>query len=178
MCSDITLFHALMNIAWSMFDTREDLAAREALAQALAIGARRNYMNCHPWWIPEVMSRLLSRALASGIEVEYVCRLIRHRAVCARVLDIVSWPWPIRIVTLGEFRVEIDGAPLSFEGKAQAKPLELLKALLSFGGRGGSRANALSMRSGPMRRAMRVNGHGTSRCIACVACSGTPMRWC
>lgn len=136
MCSDITLFHALMNIAWSMFDTREDLAAREALAQALAIGARRNYMNCHPWWIPEVMSRLLSRALASGIEVEYVCRLIRHRAVAPESLDIVSWPWPIRIVTLGEFRVEIDGAPLSFEGKAQAKPLELLKALLSFGGRG------------------------------------------
>lgn len=93
-------------------------------------------MNCHPWWIPEVISRLLSRALSSGIEVEYVCRLIRYRSVTPESADIHTWPWPIRILTLGEFRVEIDGTPLSFEGKAQAKPLDLLKALVSLGGRG------------------------------------------
>jgi DNA-binding SARP family transcriptional activator len=46
-----------------------------------------------------------------------------------------AWPWPLRIYTLGRFSVVKNGAPLRFSGKAQRKPLELLKALIAFGGR-------------------------------------------
>ena len=44
-----------------------------------------------------------------------------------------NWPWPVKIYTLGDFSVIIDGQPLQFYGKAQKKPLELLKAMLALG---------------------------------------------
>lgn len=40
---------------------------------------------------------------------------------------------PVR--TLGDFRVEIDDQPLVFARKAQQKPLDLVKAIVAFGGR-------------------------------------------
>jgi ATP/maltotriose-dependent transcriptional regulator MalT/DNA-binding SARP family transcriptional activator len=136
MDSDITRFQVFLNLAWSLFDTGEDAAALEALSAGLAIGARRNYMNCHPWWIPHVMSRLLTRARAAAIEVDYVARLIRWRDVLPETADATDWPWPVRIRMLGGFGIDIDGSPLIFERKSQARPLELLKALVAWGGRG------------------------------------------
>lgn len=135
MDSDITRFQVFLNLAWSLFDTGDDAAALAALGDGLAIGARRNYMNCHPWWLPEVMSRLLTRALAAGIEVVYVTRLVRWRDVLPERADASAWPWPVRLRLLGAFGIELDGAPLLFEGKSQARPLELLKALVGWGGR-------------------------------------------
>lgn len=41
----------------------------------------------------------------------------------------------IKMCTLGRFSLSIDGKPLSFSGKAQQKPLDLLKALIAFGSR-------------------------------------------
>jgi DNA-binding SARP family transcriptional activator len=136
MDSDITRFHVCLNLAWSLFDTGEDAAALETLARGLTIGARHNYMNCHPWWIPEVMSRVLTRALAAAIEVDYVARLIRWRDVLPESAESPSWPWPVRIRVLGTFGIEVDGVPLVFERKSQARPLELLKALVTWGARG------------------------------------------
>src|SRR5262249_31926705 len=46
-----------------------------------------------------------------------------------------SWPWPIKIFTLGRFEVLRDGEPVRFARKVQRKPLALLKALIAFGGR-------------------------------------------
>ena len=42
--------------------------------------------------------------------------------------------WPVRIRTLGRFEVIIDGVSLQSSGKSQRKLLELLKALVAFGG--------------------------------------------
>jgi LuxR family maltose regulon positive regulatory protein len=41
---------------------------------------------------------------------------------------------PIRISTLGQFTVSFDGQPLCSSGKAQQRPLALLKALIALGG--------------------------------------------
>jgi len=46
-----------------------------------------------------------------------------------------QWPWPVAICTLGEFIIRRHGEPLVSKGKAQKKPLELLKALIAHGGR-------------------------------------------
>jgi LuxR family maltose regulon positive regulatory protein len=43
---------------------------------------------------------------------------------------------PIRIYSLGRFKIVLDGAPLRFTPKEPRKPLSLLKALLCAGGRG------------------------------------------
>ena len=46
-----------------------------------------------------------------------------------------EWPYPIKIYTLGRFEILRDDSRLHFSGKEQKKPLELLKALIAFGGR-------------------------------------------
>jgi DNA-binding SARP family transcriptional activator len=46
-----------------------------------------------------------------------------------------EWPYPVKIYTLGRFEILRDDEPLHFSGKKQKKPLELLKALIAFGGR-------------------------------------------
>ena len=43
--------------------------------------------------------------------------------------------WSIMIYTLGRFKVICNGEPLIFPGRAKRKPLEMLKALIAFGGR-------------------------------------------
>lgn len=138
MPSRILEFQSLLGLACSHLDSGEDDLGVNALREALAIGSSRNFMNCHPLWIPQVMARLCARALDSGIELEYVRRLIRFRDLAApdECLDAEGWPWRVRIYTLGRFAVVIDGEPLRFAAKAQRKPLDLLKALIAHGGRG------------------------------------------
>ena len=109
---------------------------RTPLADALALGRREGYLNHYLWW-PPMMSRLAAVAIADGIETDYVRRLVAARGLPpdpASPPD--DWPWPLRLHALGRFEVLRDGAPLAFRGKAQKKPLELLKALVALGGEG------------------------------------------
>jgi DNA-binding SARP family transcriptional activator len=136
--SDLLKFQALVGLAYSRLDAGEDDAGLATLREALGVGSRQNYMNCHPLWIPKVMSRLCARALEAGIEVEYVRRLIRKRGLIPPddCLDLPDWPFRLRVHTLGRFAVVIEGEALRSSAKAQKKPLDLLKALIALGGRG------------------------------------------
>ena len=114
---------------------REDAqACRNALERALAIGRREGYANCL-LWLPDCMSVLLACALSWNMETEYARSLIlaRHLPCPSRSLE--HWPWPLRVYSLGAFRLEIDGKPVRFAGKVPRKPLELLKFLVARGGR-------------------------------------------
>ena len=137
MSSNILEFRALLSLAYSHLESGEDDAGLNTLSAALAIGSRRNLMNCHPLWIPQIMRRLCAHAVRSGIELECVRQLIRFRRLAApdECLDAEGWPWQVRIYTLGRFAVVIDGDPLRHPTKAQRKPLDLLKALIAHGGR-------------------------------------------
>ncbi len=105
------------------------------LRRALALGRSRGYLNTIAWYGPPV-ARLCAIALEQGIEVEYVRRLIAaHRLQPdpgSRIPE--NWPWPVKMYALGRFRIEVDGKPLEFSGKVRKKPLEMLKALIAFGG--------------------------------------------
>lgn len=54
----------------------------------------------------------------------------------AQPLDPDKLTWQLKIYTLGRFGLVRDGVPIHFSGKVPHKPLELLKALIAFGGRG------------------------------------------
>jgi DNA-binding SARP family transcriptional activator len=109
---------------------------RSPLTEALALGRREGYLSHYLWW-PPMMSRLAAVAIAEGIEPDYVRRLIAERGLPPDPASSADeWPWPLRIHALGRFEVLRDGAPLAFRGKAQKKPLELLKALVALGGEG------------------------------------------
>lgn len=85
----------------------------------------------------EMLSPLLALALAHGVETEYARKLIRKRNLAPPPgLAAADWPWPLALRAFGEFAIARDGEPLVSKGKAQKKPLELLKALITHGGRG------------------------------------------
>jgi LuxR family transcriptional regulator, maltose regulon positive regulatory protein len=84
---------------------------------------------------PMIMSTLCDRSLRQGIEVPLVKIVIDVMKLQAPANASEHWPWLVRIRTLGLFAIYIDGRPLSFGRKAPKKPLHLLKALISLGGR-------------------------------------------
>lgn len=88
-------------------------------------------------WGPEHMANLYANALKYGIDREYVQGLIRRLGLVPPnpMATPESWPWPLEIRTMGGFEVIKDGMPLRSKGRLQQKPLELLLALIAFGGR-------------------------------------------
>lgn len=88
-------------------------------------------------WDPSELSHLCAIALENDIEIGYVQQLIqKHNLLPGKMLlHIENWPWPMKIYTLGNFELARDGRQLEFTGKTQKKPLELLKLLISSGGK-------------------------------------------
>ena len=80
---------------------------------------------------------LCAKALEVGLETESVRNWIQVQDLRPSCADLASdtWPWPFRIVTMGRFQIFRHDALLEFSGKAPQKPLELLKALIAYGGR-------------------------------------------
>jgi len=74
-----------------------------------------------------------TEALAADIEVDYVRDLVRRIRVDAPSIEVENWPWPIKVFTLGQFRLLIDDQPLSFSHKVPRKPIALLKAIVAMG---------------------------------------------
>jgi ATP/maltotriose-dependent transcriptional regulator MalT/DNA-binding SARP family transcriptional activator len=136
MNSPAGLFMCNLAAAQFAFDRKRDPEGRKALRRAMTIGREQGYMSMY-WWRQDVMTRLCARALENGIEPEYVRELIRKRNLVPEnpPLEDDSWPWPIKIYTLGRFEVQRDGKPLEFSRKVQKKPLQLLKALVAAGGK-------------------------------------------
>lgn len=107
-------------------------AALGVLAEALAIGRRHDYRNAHPFWQPAVIARLLALALEHDIEPAYARRLIRLRGLPPPDNAAESWPWVLKIRTLGGFRVSLEELPVSLDAHNRHKPLLMLQALLAL----------------------------------------------
>ena len=102
----------------------------------MSVGKPRNYLS-FPLWRPEMLAQLCSVALEADTETNYVAKLIDERSLQLDAANsaLLNWPWPLRVQTLGQFRVSRDGEPISFTGKAQRRPLDLLKVVIAYGGR-------------------------------------------
>lgn len=101
----------------------------------MELGRERRLVNV-PGAQSEVLALLCARAMQAGIEEDYVRDVIKkcHLVPSGPPEELDRWPWPMRIQTLGQFRVQTKGKELAFRGKAQQKPLSLLKLLISLGG--------------------------------------------
>lgn len=115
---------------------RRPRSGMRALQRALALGKPRNYVS-FPLWQPGMLAQLCSIALEADIEPDFVRRLIRerHLTLDASASGLLDWHWPLRIHTLGRFAVSRAGSPITFSGKMQRRPLEMLKVLVAHGGR-------------------------------------------
>lgn len=110
--------------------------ARARLRDAFALGAEKamHYTGLIP---RRIYQRLAAVALRQGVEPTYARRLIETLGLVPSPADrdLEAWPWPLRIYTLGSFRIVRDGVELTLRGRHQRKPLELLKTLIALGGR-------------------------------------------
>ena len=118
------------------FEQGEEKNGSEALARAFKLGSGHGYFNTYTWR-PDVMIILCVRALESGIEPDYVKTLINKRRLIPKSPPVAleEWPWAVKVFTLGRFEFFKNSQPIEFSRKTQRKPLELLKALIAFGGR-------------------------------------------
>ena len=109
-------------------------SAHESIREMLRI-ARENDSWAYLRTAPSVKEVVLEEALAAAIDVPFVQMMVRRFDMRPRRLDIEAWPWPVKIYTLGEFRIEVHGEVLAFSRKAPKKPIALLKSIIAFGGK-------------------------------------------
>ncbi len=122
--------------AWLYYLQDDIKACKHALQVAFRLGKAGKYFTSL-FWRPEVITNLCLVALEHGIEVEYVQQMIRenHLLPQSPPLHLDNWPWQIKIYTLGRFSLVVNNEVVRPSGKGKKKPLEMLKALIAFGGR-------------------------------------------
>lgn len=124
----------MLRAEWA-FDSGDDQAGEMLLLKGIMY-ARQTLLMGFIGWQPASMARLLAKALERGIEVPYVLEVIRKRQLKPPVDGSApeSWPWRVKIRTFGKLAVEVDGRPLEKQRKAPHRLLELLVAIVAFGG--------------------------------------------
>jgi LuxR family transcriptional regulator, maltose regulon positive regulatory protein len=105
-------------------------ALRSALALAEEMGA-----GTPAFCLNDDATSLYAMALEADIHTDYVRSTIVKLRLAPPPSRPEKWPWRVRIYTFGRFVVVKDDKAISFRGKAQKRPLELLRALIAFGGR-------------------------------------------
>jgi LuxR family maltose regulon positive regulatory protein len=131
-----TLFrsYAFLLIAQSALDQGNETLGLKSLKQALAHGKNCKYYYLF-WDVPSKTAELYVKALEEEIEVDYVKDIVRKRNLIPNEppIHLDNWPWAIQIYSLGQFKLIINGKPFKVSKKAQKKPLEMIKVLISFG---------------------------------------------
>ena len=144
--SDLSLATALQEGTQLRLDRREG-----CLIEAYIRYARGEHERCRtlllavfsdrtPWlWSllltpNDLLPTVCAIALEQGVAREHVRLLIERFKLPPPSADTPQWPWPIKVYTLGDAMVQIEGEPLKFGHKAQRRPLELLKSLVALGG--------------------------------------------
>src|ERR1700688_2415417 len=84
--------------------------------------------------LPSAIAELCMDAVRAGIAVESVRSLIRRYQLPAPATADGDWPWPLKVYVMGSFRVLKGDAPLRFSRRVQKRTLELLQAVIAFGG--------------------------------------------
>lgn len=108
----------------------------QALHRALSLGKEAGMVNIAGWHSSSLL-RFCTKAIEKGIEAEYVHGIVqKHQLMPDNSLsNIEHWPWYLKIYTLGQFLILKNGKPIESSRKVQQKPLMLLKALITLGGK-------------------------------------------
>lgn len=84
--------------------------------------------------LPNAMGELCMEAVRAGTAVEPVHALVERYRLPPPQNAGRDWPWPFRVSVLGAFRLLKGDAPIRCSRRTQKKTLELLQALIAFGG--------------------------------------------
>jgi hypothetical protein len=87
--------------------------------------------------LPDMVARVLDKALEAGIETDWVRAAVRFRRLKAPPGAPFNWPWPVVVRVLGDFDVVVAAAAdrddADASRKAPGKPLDLLRCLAARG---------------------------------------------
>jgi two-component SAPR family response regulator len=130
------LFITHITKAYFLIKNSQEANAINEIRKGMELGQEKGYVNLY-MWMPGVLETIVTKALDEGITVQYAQDLMRKNALFPDISKgiLANWPWPLKIYTMGRFHIIKNGNPLRFSGKVQHKPLSLLKALISFGGK-------------------------------------------
>jgi DNA-binding SARP family transcriptional activator len=130
-------FICLLTEASYSFEDGNQEKGTKLLRDGLALGREKGYVFSFEWPPVPLVYGLCRKALESDIEIEHVKKMIRTYNFIPEdpPLHLDNWPWPVKIFTLGGFKLLVDDRPVEFSGKVQKKPLDLLKVLIAFGSR-------------------------------------------
>jgi LuxR family maltose regulon positive regulatory protein len=114
----------------------DEEAATAPLRTGLAL-ARDLGVHHVPGLPAALMGTLCAASLRRGIAVDHTRLLITagRLAPPPAALRLRRWPWAFEVTTLGGFGLQRAGVPVEFSAKGPGRPVELLKVLISLGGR-------------------------------------------
>jgi len=126
-----TLFEAILE-----WNEGSQATALSLLSDSLTLAKQYNLIP-GLWVCDEAMAEILAEAIRNNIEPDYARLIISKRNLMPVTLpyDIETWPWLIRIRTLGRFEILISGKPIKSPGRARPKVFLFLKALIALGGK-------------------------------------------
>jgi ATP/maltotriose-dependent transcriptional regulator MalT len=130
-------FMSLLAAARLAYCQGQGARAELRLREALTLGRERSFSYVM-YWLPEHLAQLCVHALEKNIETAYVVSLIRNRNLLPATppYRLQDWPWTWRVRVLGQFSFELPTREGGASGaRSQSRALELLKALIAFGGR-------------------------------------------
>jgi DNA-binding SARP family transcriptional activator len=125
----VHLSHALVSWRRGAHDeARAELTVAFAHARSIAL---THFFRA----LPQVASELCGAALQLEADGAFARKAITARALACPDISNASWPWPLRVRTLGGLAIERDGVPVKFSRKAPKRLLDLLRLVIVLGGR-------------------------------------------
>lgn len=105
------------------------------LRRAMKAGEAKGYTTLATC-IPRLLARLCAAALREDAGAGCAVSLVRRNGLWTDDPGLERWPWPIRIYVMDRLEILLGGAPLRPSRKEQKRPLDLLKGIVAYGGRG------------------------------------------
>ena len=132
---DLSRTNVMKQAAW-VAHREEDIASRDAYLNEALEYARDERSKVRFLWYRNVLSELLPIAMERNIHPDMACQLAQELSIAPRHGAPDSWPWPVKITTLGRFDLLVDGQCPTYSRKLPKKVLSLLKVIIAYGGRG------------------------------------------
>ncbi|MFB9245375.1 hypothetical protein IV454_31805 [Massilia antarctica] len=117
-----------------------DGARAAVLMDAAMASHRRRQANALFATVPALAARVAALALENGIDAAHVGAIVMRQRLAAPNRCAQGWPWPVAVRTLGKFELTLHGAAVVATGKAQQRPLALLRSLVAAGEGGKAQA--------------------------------------
>ena len=133
--SDLFIYHKTMTEALFAFEDGNTNIGMKKLASALFLGRKRGLIGVTFVKKSQLVDMCI-KALKAGIETDYIRSTIQKMNLVPGnpPYHLDNWPWKYRVYSFGHCELYRDEGKISFGRKPPKKLMELVAALVAFGG--------------------------------------------